>query len=46
MLKSGSVTATEESLMFCVRLAELEMVRPMFGKVRLKLTLLARVLWV
>lgn len=46
MLRSGSVTAMLESFMFCVKLPEAEIVRPMFGNVWLKLTELARVLCV
>ena len=42
---SGRVTAKEESRIFCVILAEPEMVRPMLGKVWERLTELARVLW-
>ena len=46
MLNSGRVTASEESRMFCVRLPDPEIVSPMFWNVWLKLTELARVLWV
>ena len=46
MLRSGRVTAIEESRTFCVRLPEAEMLRPMSGKFFEKLTALVRVLCV
>ena len=46
MLTSGSVRAMVESRMFCVKLAEADMLSPMLVNVWPKLTELARVLCV
>ena len=46
MLRSGRVTAMDESRIFCVRLVEPAMFMPMLWMVCEKLTELALMLWV